>query len=77
MDIYCPKCGEPWDQEELHDIEGKTYAEANLAFRRTGCAVFGEKCEGENTQAAMLAAAAYEMLGDDLDAAAAELEEWV
>jgi len=20
MDIYCPKCGEPWDIDELHDV---------------------------------------------------------
>ena len=44
-DIYCPRCGEPWDMDELHEADGKDYDEARRAFIRDGCGVFGDKCE--------------------------------
>lgn len=30
MDLYCAKCGEPWDNDTFHDVadeNGSTYAE--------------------------------------------------
>lgn len=27
MDIYCPKCGEPWDNEEFHEVAADNKAE--------------------------------------------------
>jgi hypothetical protein len=53
MDIYCPKCDEPWDTDELHYVEDPTkvdadgypaimpYDEARKAFRAKGCEIFG------------------------------------
>jgi len=41
MDINCPKCGEPWDHDELHYISGAGYEEASRRFARQGCRLFG------------------------------------
>ena len=32
MDIHCRHCGEPWDHDELHDVEGASYKEAVQLF---------------------------------------------
>ena len=40
MDIHCRYCGEPWDHDELHEIEGHTYKQAAVAFRSYGCGAF-------------------------------------
>ena len=61
-DIYCPRCGEPWDVFELHDVEGKTFDEASAAFKTDGCGVFdGVKCEPNNSMTAMVAAAVMDL----------------
>lgn len=38
IDLFCPHCGEPWDNDELH-VEGVDYREAFLAFKAYGCPV--------------------------------------
>ena len=46
FDIYCPHCGEPWDQDYLHtpgDLGGPenlTYSQAAASFKRLGCGLF-------------------------------------
>ncbi len=80
MDIYCPKCGEPCDIYELHDVEGMSYAQASAKFRRDGCEVFGSKhadyyAPSQNVRASM-AEAVYGVLGEDLDGAASMLEDF-
>ena len=45
MDIYCKHCGEPWDNDSLHDIEHCTgedmpYLQAAARFRELGCKAF-------------------------------------
>jgi len=76
-DIYCPTCGEPLDPDELHEIEGLTYREASAAFRSAGCTAIG-LMHGEGAPVhADAARVVYDLLGDDLDAAAAELSSWV
>jgi hypothetical protein len=43
MDIYCPRCGEPWDPSSLHEAYDEDlgqpipYAAASANFRRFGC----------------------------------------
>ena len=43
MDIYCPRCGEPWDVDSLHEAYDEDlgmpipYAVAAKAFPRIGC----------------------------------------
>lgn len=50
MDIYCPNCGEPCDQDELHEMKEwgieMTFEEARKTFFREGCSYLfsnGEK----------------------------------
>ena len=31
MDIHCRYCGEPWDHDELHDMEDACYKDAGQA----------------------------------------------
>ena len=89
MDVYCPKCGEPWDTDCFHDeaaASATTYARVSAAFRLNGCrtlASYGARCSEPSTatdttfgltrQAA--AAALYSVLGDDMDGAASELSD--
>lgn len=77
MDIRCPICGEPWDIESLHDeaeSNGETFDKVRKLFYSDGCGkVFGVSCERSTDNAAMLAALAYEVLGDDVDGIASML----
>lgn len=40
FDIYCAHCGEPWEHDMLHDVEGMDYMQAAGAFQVQGCTVF-------------------------------------
>lgn len=72
MDLYCPVCGEPWDVDELHDVEGKTFAQARRDFQKKGCAVFGNAHnQYPDTKASSFARTMNEVLGDDIDGIAA------
>ena len=74
-DIYCVKCGEAFDRDELHDWEGpngeeRTYSENMAAFTSEGCKGIGMTCNtvaayGEDT--GMIAGIMYDLMGDDLD----------
>jgi hypothetical protein len=88
MDILCPNCGEPWDVYELGEQaretaewEGASYEEVYTAlrkeFRRKGCEAFeGGRCSEplEREQSALIGEV-YDLLGDDIDGAAAMLED--
>jgi len=78
MDIRCPNCGEPWDMDSLHDTAYETFDEARKAFYKKGCIVFDTKCpeQANRPMAAMAAEALYDLLGDDIDGAAAMLEDF-
>lgn len=41
MDIHCNKCGEPWETDCLHDIDG-SYDDALKLFKQLGCGAFNE-----------------------------------
>lgn len=79
MDIYCPKCGEPYDQDELHEAD-QTYAQSARIFRTEGCGMLldGVACRPESgadpTRAAILQELA-DLLGDDVDGYAAMCED--
>jgi hypothetical protein len=90
MDIYCPVrgCGEPWDHDTLHEVaeeEGKSYNEVMRAFQSKGCEViFGQPHNIRDDEpvdksyglpASMAAEALYDLLGDDMDGAAAMMED--
>jgi hypothetical protein len=76
MDIPCPRCGEPCD---VHDLETDASPEERRRFMTgQGCeACFGE-CVGRPLDDQMLASAVIlDLLGSDLDGAAAFLEDLV
>lgn len=129
MDIHCPVCGEPWDNDEVHEIAGERfrteygysydhtrdgdperyrafYNQAAADFRQEGCKLFGTshnepECDGHpagphdpmgqtvycdgsckvqrdkvfGLTAAEASTALYDLLGDDMDGAAAMMED--
>ena len=109
MDIYCPKCGEPWDHDTLHDIAGDRYPEPYWLdlnktrknpdydsnayqfiykkvvqdFQTRGCEAVDSSHNTPSTDTDRTfgltrqdaAAALYDVLGDDLNGAAAMLED--
>lgn len=72
MDIYCPRCTEPWDPDGLHEItndetgEKVPYEEAARRFARYGCAAMEgytarTTCDGVDTDFAIAVRVAVEM----------------
>lgn len=90
MDIICPRCSEPLDVYELHDIEDPsplgaygnklTYEQARKIFfdPKKGCGFLfnGKPCEINQTEASMASAILNDFLGDDTDGVAAMLEDF-
>jgi hypothetical protein len=81
MDLICPKCAEPWDNDEFHYVEGMSYAKAVRAMRAEGCgAVFGGTCRESSDegarQRALMSAVAFELMGDDTDGIASMMDDW-
>jgi len=75
MDIRCPNCSEPWDHDELHyaaEDRHSTYERVAADFRVRGCPALGGTCNRDG-RPSVAAQAAYELLGDDMDGAAAML----
>lgn len=72
MDVYCKRCGEPW---ELDYIQWEVTAEErNHFWAGEDCPA----CRGQTVEQpfrAQVTAALHDMLGDDLDGLAAELED--
>lgn len=80
MDLRCARCAEPIDNDELHCVaeeRGTTYALVAREFRANGCvAVTGTVCEPSDSIMASAAGAMYDLLGDDMDGAAAMLDDF-
>lgn len=59
MDIYCPKCSEPWDMESIHeeidnrhdgtkpDDYDKAYKQVKAEFYSKGCKAFTYAWDGD------------------------------
>lgn len=96
MDIKCPKCGEPWDMDCIHDeisdrhpdepwrIGGKHnqalyeqnyYGVVLGEFRTNGCSALGSRCN-PNTTAHPAIGELMDLMGDDVDGAAALMEDF-
>jgi hypothetical protein len=82
MDVYCHNCGEPWDTWELHEIAQEMEVPYNTLaadFRSRGCVALGQPattCTAHpDAGRSALIAAVYDVLGDDMDGAAAMLED--
>ena len=79
MDLYCQLCGEPWDlfyvQDDM-DIDGQK-GDAKKFKKGNGCpaCAWGKKAPKEKPLIAEAASAIYDVLGDDIDGIAAELED--
>jgi hypothetical protein len=76
MDILCPVCAEPVDNDELHiyakEIDS-TYQAVAADYRKRGCKAIGMKHTANSSPAsADVARVVYEILGDDMDGAMAE-----
>lgn len=77
MNIYCPRCAEPWDVHSLHDAVADgyaaDYADARRTFAGDGCGTLfgGPPCQRSNHPRAHLAAELFDVLGEDVDAVAA------
>lgn len=79
MTIHCRVCGEPYDQDEIHELAkecGISWKEAWKMWTEEGCKAFigGTHSSIRNTDAALKASVLQDLLGDDVDAIAA-LEE--
>ena len=80
MDMYCRKCGEPWDHDELHEVaeeQDTTYERVRDAFLANGCAVFSTRCNGERSGEPSVIGEVFAVLAElgDLDGAMAEIED--
>ena len=74
MDVYCKRCGEPWD---LYGVQhgDMTEEERDRFWKGEGCpSCFGKTIEKRPFRSE-LTAAFHEVLGDDVDALAAGLED--
>lgn len=83
MDINCPRCAEPVEIDYLHDVaddDGTTFTDVLHRFQADGCAALHSVCNprvSERDRArASAAAMLYDILGDDIDGAAAMLEDF-
>ena len=74
MDVYCKRCGEPWDlYGVLHgDL---TDTERDRFWRGEGCPSCHGKAVEKRPLRAELTTALHDLLGDDVDGLAAELED--
>lgn len=81
MDIRCPKCGEPWDIDELHGVYDGfrsriPFKTAYARSRKVGCEVFGTSHNSTpDVETAQKARTVMDVLGDDVDGAASMLED--
>lgn len=83
MDVYCPVCAEPADVTYFHDVAAElrsTFDQVRVEFFTKGCGVaFKHKhcrqATGANAVRADYSRMLYEVLDDDIDAIACEIED--
>jgi hypothetical protein len=85
MEIYCGRCGEPWDIDSLWDeadARGVALAAVRSDFARRGClalesyGVSPADCVRDTGNVrAMASGALMDLLGDDIDGVAALLDD--
>jgi hypothetical protein len=85
MDIFCGRCGEPWDIDSLWDeadASGVPFTTVRAAFSRKGCLALESygvselDCVRDTRNArAMASGALMDLLGDDIDGVAALLDD--
>lgn len=78
MDIYCQKCGEPWEVCGLWDFEEEHYKGARRDFLQgKGCPAcnWGSSAPEKPPSEARATSLLMDVLGDDIDGVACELED--
>lgn len=90
MDMFCPRCLEPWDNETFHEeadqrtedgMEQASYRLVVREFRRVGCGALRalgiRPCTPEEVdpEHKAMVAAAFDLMGDDTDGAMAMMED--
>ena len=78
MDLYCTKCGEPVENDYLHDVadeQGTTYREVYNNFVTLGCEALDFTCSDTKMAPASMAWAIYDLAGDDTDFAASMFDD--
>ena len=79
MDLHCTICGEPWDNDYLHDVaddDGRSYQDVVDAFKAEGCAALDRSatwCRPNRRGA--LSAAMADLMGDDVDGWASAMDD--
>lgn len=78
MDLACPRCGEYWDNDELHDNDfDLSYSEAVKLFRTKGCsAVWHTTCVPNNSLRTQASAALMDLMPDDMDGVSAMMDDF-
>ena len=79
MDLRCIKCGEPWEMDYLHEVakeQGSTFARVADRFAVKGCEALGGTHNDFDYENGPAVAAIYDLLGDDIDGAAALIEDF-
>ena len=81
-DLFCPRCGEPWDLDSLHELvdagTSATFTDAARLFHTEGCgaAFNGRRCVKSDSFKAKAAEVLFDVLGDDVDGIASELADY-
>lgn len=81
MDIPCPRCGESWDIDSIHDAADETdstFHKVRRDFQIRGCAALIGRPEGTTCARDGLAATRHDLadaLGDDIDGFAAMVDD--
>lgn len=91
MDLYCPRCGEPWDNDSLHEEveerkrageEDANYRDVSREFRTKGCGLAlraftgnTQPCQQVNSNRTAIAAAMADLMGDDMDGFASSMDD--
>lgn len=80
MDVYCPKCGEPWDIDTFHDVADErdlSFAQVSNDFAQRGCLALGTNHNiTEDELRASASDVLFDVLGDDIDGIASMLEDF-
>lgn len=77
MDIYCTTCGEPWDIDNLHELEDLDFDSALQRFVADGCRLFDASHNNPGDHdTAEKSAALFMLFGDDVDGVAAFMEDF-
>ena len=82
MDIYCQRCGEPYDTYDINDFTiREDGGKAEDFYTGQGCPSchWGKDAPAKQPTTAMFSEMLSDVLGDDIDAIACELEdaEWM